>query len=154
MKKGDILLMYHKVDPFAWILQCLTKGRYNHVAWAINNHEVIECVGKGIIITPLSKFMTWRWGLKLIRLQGLSQEKIQRITKRLLKKQCHYNYWWYLINFIIMIVRRKTHRTTCSNLVSYELIKEGYYINKKHYKVIVPEDFNVFKRSIDVTDEL
>ena len=154
MKQGDILLIYHKIDPFAWILQWLTKGRYNHVSWAINNHEIIECVGKGIIVTPLNKFMSWRWDLKLIRLKGLSKEKIKRITKRLLKKQCHYNYIWYLTNFIIMILRRKTHRITCSNLVSYELIKEGYYIAKKHYKVIVPEDFNVFKQGIDVTDEL
>ena len=53
-----------------------------------------------------------------------------------------------------MIIKRRTHKTTCSNLVSYQLIKEGYYINKKHYKVIVPEDYNVYKRSIDVTDEL
>jgi hypothetical protein len=154
MKQGDILLMYHKIDPFAWILQWLTKGRYNHVSWAINDHEIIECVGKGIIITSINKFMTWRWGLKLIRLQGLSQEKIKRITKRLLKKQCRYNYIKYLFNFIIMIIRRKTHRPTCSNLVSYELIKEGYYIAKKHPKVIVPEDYNVFKQGIDVTDEL
>ena len=154
MKTGDILLMYHKVDPFAWILRWLTEGRYNHVAWAINDHEIIESVGKGIIITPLSKFLTWRWDLKCIRLKGLSQEKIKRITKRLIKRQCKYNYIDYLFNFIIMIIKRRTHRTTCSNLVSYELIKEGYYINKKHYKVIVPEDFNVYKRSIDVTDEL
>jgi hypothetical protein len=53
-----------------------------------------------------------------------------------------------------MILRRKTHRMTCSNMVSYELIKEDYYITKKNFKVIVPEDFNVYKHSIDVTDEL
>jgi hypothetical protein len=154
MKQGDILLLSHKLDLFAWIIRRLTEGKYNHIAWAINDHEIIECIGKGIILTPLDKFLTWRWNIKCIRLQGLSQTKIQRITKRLIKKQCNYNYICYLINFIIMILRRKTHRNTCSNLVSYELIKEGYYINKKHYKVIVPEDFNTFKNAIDVTDEL
>lgn len=154
MKQGDILLLYHRIDPFAWILRWLTKGRYNHIAWAINDHEIIECVGKGIVITSLEKFLTWRWDLKLIRLKGLSKEKIKRITKRLINKQCKYNYIDYLINFIIMILRRRTHRTTCSNLVSYELIKENYYVTKKNFKIIVPEDFNIFKHGIDVTNEL
>ena len=154
MKTGYILLLYHKIDPFAWILRWLTEGRYNHVAWAINEHEVIESVGKGIVITPLDKFTKGRYDLKLIRLKGLSQAKIKRITKRLLKSRFRDFYLKYLLDFIIMILRRKTHRITCSNFISYELRKEGYYINKKHRKFIVPEDFNVFKRSIDVTDEL
>ena len=154
MSEGNILLMYHKVDPLAWLIAYLSGGRYNHVTWAINDHEIIESVGKGIIISPLEKFTNDRWDLKLIRLKGLSQAKIKRITKRLIKQQCKYNYIDYLVNFIIMIIKRRTHRTTCSNLISYELIREGYYINKKHPKFIVPEDFNVFKHSIDVTDEL
>ena len=154
MKTGDILLMYHRIDPLAWLIAYLSGGKYNHVAWAVNDHEVIESVGKGIVITPLDKFIKGRYDLKLIRLKGLSQAKIKRITKRLLKSRFRDFYLKYLLDFIIMILRRKTHRITCSNFISYELRKEGYYINKKHPKFIVPEDFNVFKRSIDVTDEL
>ena len=154
MKQGDILLMYHKLDPLAWLLCYLSEGRYNHVGWAINDHEIIESIGKGIVISPLSKYKNGRYDLKLIRLKGLSQEKIKRINRRLVKRQFRDFYPKYLLDYIIMILRRKTHRTTCSNFISYELIKEGYYINKIHCKFIVPEDFNVFKRGIDVTDEL
>ena len=154
MKQGDILLLFNKYDPLAWLICYLSKGKYNHVLWAINDHEVIESIGKGIVINPLKKYKTWRYDLKLIRLKGLSQEKIKHITKRLIKRQFKDFYPKYLLDFIIMIMRRKTHRTTCSNLVSYELIKEGYTIAKKNFRFIVPEDFNTFKHGIDVTDEL
>lgn len=154
MKKGDILLIYHKIDPLAWLIRFLAGGEYNHIAWAINDKEVIESVGKGIIVSPISKFLTKRYNIKLLRFTNLSKELIEKITKRLINRKCKYNLIEYYISFFIMMCIRRTHRTTCCNFISYELIKEGYYINKKHYKVIVPEDFNVFKRSIDVTDEL
>jgi len=154
MKQGDILLIYHKLDPLAWLLCYLSEGRYNHVAWAINDHELIESIGKGIVISPLSKYQTWRYDLKLVRLTGFSPDKRRRINRRLLRRQFKDFYPKYLLDYIIMIWKRKTHRTTCSNLISCELIKEGYYINKIHYKFITPEDFNRCKRGRNVTHEL
>jgi len=154
MKQGDILLTYHKLDPLAWVIAYLSNGQFNHVLWAVNDHELIESVGKGIVISPLTKYLNWEYNLKLIRLKGLSQSKIELITKRLLAQQCNNFYLKYLMDYIIMIITRKPCRTTCSNFISYELIKEGYYINKKHFKFIVPEDFNVWKEADDVTNEL
>jgi hypothetical protein len=84
MKQGDILLLHCKLDPLAWLICYLSRGKYNHVLWAINDHEVIESIGKGIIVTPIKKYKTWRYDLKLIRLKGLSQVKIKRITKKIL----------------------------------------------------------------------
>jgi hypothetical protein len=154
MKQGDILLMYHRIDPLAWLLCYLSEGRYNHVGWAINDHEIIESIGKGIVISPLSKYKNGRYDLKLIRLKGLSKEKIKRVNNRLLKRQFRDFYPKYLFDYIIMILRRKTHRTTCSNLISCELIKEGYSIKKIHCKFITPEDFNRCKFGKNVTNEL
>lgn len=154
MKKGDIVLLHHKLDPLAGLICWLSKGEFNHIAWAINNKEVIESVGKGIIITPISQYINWRWNIKILRLKELSKSKINRITKRLMDRQCKYFYLKYLMDFLFMIICRTAYKTTCSNFVSYELMKENIYINKKHQEFITPEDFNCYKNCINVTQEI
>lgn len=154
MRKGDVVLLHHKLDPLAWLICWLAKSEFNHVAWAINDKEIIESVGKGIIVTPISKYLNWRWNVKILRLKNLSRKQINRITERMLEKRCRYFYLEYLLSFALMILRRKTHRTTCSNFVSYELRKENLYIKKRNYEFIVPEDFNCYKHCINVTQEL
>jgi len=57
IKNGDVL-MYRGRSLESWIIQWATRSRYSHAGLAVwwnNRLMVMEAVGKGVIVTPLSK---------------------------------------------------------------------------------------------------
>lgn len=155
MKKGDILLIRYKFDPIGWLIQLVTKSKWNHVAWALNEFMLIEASGDGIKITPVSKyFKPLYYNIKLIRFKDLSKSKINKISRKLLKQRCRYSRLKSLPSYFLVWFGFKPFVKNCSNFIYFELRKEGHSLGKRNQKFINPEDFNSYKNSIDITEEL
>jgi hypothetical protein len=155
MRKGDILLVDYRYDPIGWLIKWVTKSKYNHVAWALNEFVVIEATGRGIKTTALSKYLNCPlYSIKLIRFKDLCKTKIKKISKRLVKQQCKTPYWRFLLSYILVWIGIKPLVKNCSNFIYFELRQEGHSLGKKNKKFINPEDFHSYKYSLDITEEL
>ena len=155
MKKGDILLINYKFDPIAYLIKLVTKSKWNHVAWALNEFMLIEVTGKGIKINPISKYLhSPLYNLKLIRLKDLSKSKIKKVSKRLLAQRGKIHYWKFFLSYFLVGFGLKPLVKNCSNFIFFEMRKEGYSIGKRNQKFINPEDFNSYKYATDITEEI
>ena len=155
MKQGDILLINYKLDPIGYLIKWITHSHYNHIAWTLNEFVLIEAPGKGIKTVLLSKYLySFLYNIKLIRFKDLSKYQIKNISKRLVEQQCKYSYWKFLLSYFLVFLGLKPLAKNCSNFIYYELKKEGCSLGKKNKKFINPEDFNSYKNSIDVTDQM
>ena len=56
MKTGDIILVKHKLDPVAWVIRKYTHGKFNHVAWIINDFVALEVGARGVNFGYISRF--------------------------------------------------------------------------------------------------
>lgn len=155
MRKGDILLVDYRLDPVGYLIKSYTKSKYNHVAWALNSFVLIEATGKGIKITPLSKYLhSSLYHIKLIRLTDISKAKIKKISEKLVAQRCKIPYWKFFISYFLVLFGLTPLCRNCSNFIYCTLKEEGYSIGKRNKRFINPEDFNSYKNAVDVTDEL
>ena len=150
MKLGDIILVKYKLDPVALVIRIVTGSQWNHVAWALGSHSLIESTGKGIIIRPLSKYRSkWLYRTKILTLKEISPKDLKvalsQATTR--KQQEKWAYMKLIYTMISILLGFKGNRLTCSGFIAKALSTVGWHflINKNPYE-ITPEDIASSKK--------
>ncbi len=159
MKKGDILLVHHKLDPVAWLIRKVTKSHWNHVAWAIDSHFLIEARGCAIDTCSIKKYLNWKYNVKLIRLKKVTKEQFKEAIRYISQFKGKRSYYGYIKTILKMLCFKNDafiRNITCSGLISKGLDMGGYNFIPPHRKkpnLITPEDI-AQAPSCNVTDEL
>ena len=157
MRRGDIILIKYKWDfPIGWLIRRFTHCQWNHVAWAINDHELIELKAIGKKRTPLSRYLNkWLYKYKAVR-PLLDNYKLEEALKRAEKAQFNYPYSSAIINFILIKLKitDKLSRLSCSGFIAYYLSQIGFYFDGKKTWFVTPKDIEISKKVKDVTNEL
>lgn len=158
VRKGDILLIKYLWDfPIGWIIRKGTKCDFNHIAWILNNENVIELKAKGKRTIPLKKYLNkWIYKCKLVRIKDILPCKLNEALKRAEKAQFNYSYSSAIINFILIGLKilKKYPRLSCSAFLAYYLYQVGFTFNGKNVWFITPADILNSKKVIDVSEEL
>lgn len=159
MKKGDILLVRHKLDPVAWLIRKVTKSHWNHVAWAIDTHFLIEARGCAIDVCSIKKYLNWKYDVKLIRLKKVTKDQFKEAIKYVSQFKGRRSYFGYIKTILKMLCFKNEaliYTITCSGLIAKGLDMEGYNFILPHSKkpdLITPEDI-AQASSRNVTEEL
>lgn len=152
--KGDILLVCYMLDPIAWLIRRVTHSKWNHVAWFIDNDNIIEVRGRGIIISSAERYIknkTCKY--KIIRLKDISPLKLKKAINSAIKeeKQSSWFKWLWSVILIWADYSKTLPRKTCSGFIAIALSTVDFTFNlkKEPYK-ITPEDINYSKRTENV----
>ena len=157
MRKGDILLVKYLYDPIGFLIRKGTGGNFNHVAWAINNRELIEVKAEGKKTTPLKHYLNkWLYKVKLIRIKNILPCKLNEALRRANKAQFDYPYSSAIINFILIKLKitKKLPRLSCSGFIAYYLAQAGFYFDGIRTWFITPKDIEFSKNIKDVSNEI
>ena len=158
MKKGDILLIKFRWDfPVGWIIRRFTHCKYNHVAWAINSHELIEVKAKGKGVTTLSHYLNkWLFKCKLVRIKDILPCELNEAIRRAKEAQFNYSYSSAIINFILIKLKitKELSRLSCSGFLAFYLAQVGFFFNGIKTWFITPKDIEISKKIRDVSEEL
>lgn len=157
MRKGDILLVKYIYDPIGWLIRRATHGKWNHVAWAINEYSIIEVKRSGVLVSPITKYLDKRYyRYKLVRIKNIEQKKLDRAINYALKKKCKRNYLKLWVSFLMVLFKSKAQlpRPTCSGFIAEELAKVNWYFNGKKSSLITPQNIANSKKIRTVTNEL
>lgn len=146
MRKGDILLVKYRFDPVGFIVCQVTKSNWNHVAWVLNDHTLIEATTNGIKEIPLKKYSSkWFFQTKLVRIPRLSQYKLNKAMQLALREKKTGSYFKLLCTFFCILFNKTTNmpRLTCSGLIAQCLNEVGWvFTSVKNPVLITPEDIN------------
>jgi len=138
IKDGDILL-YKGSGWFSALIKFFTKSKYSHagiVCWWNNRLMVLEAVGKGVIVTPLSKNIKEYPGTVELffpnKISEAQRKKIISFAQIELGKE--YSIWKL---FLYMFTKkdkrdayRKENKLFCSHFVASTYNYAGYDIVK------------------------
>jgi hypothetical protein len=140
----DILLVHYRFDPIAYLIRLYSKSFYNHCAWILNNHLIIESTRGGIQINSIHKYDNkFLYKTLFVKLPILTDYNKQQINNYLLNKIISINYLLRLFSFICIFFRlnRKLIAPTCSNIIASAFATIGICFNyKKDTTFITPED--------------
>jgi len=157
MKRGDILLVKYRYDPVGWIIRKFTHCQWNHVAWFINDKELIELKAIGKRKTLLSHYLNkLLYKCKVVR-PLIDKHKLEKAVERAEKSQFNYPYTSAIINFILIRLKitNDLPRLSCSGFIAYYLAQEAdFYFNGKNTWFITPADIEKSRKVIDVSHEL
>lgn len=158
IKKGDILLVHSYFDPIGWIISFVTKSKWTHTTWVLNEKYILESRSIGVVKTPIKKYLNkYLYCVKLLRIKELEQKKIKLAMKFAEDLYDHRNYFkfiWTLILIGFGYVRRKPIMS-CSGFVAYCLSQVGFYFKKeKNPLLITPADISNSKGVKNVSGEI
>ena len=157
MRKGDILLVKYIYDPIGWLIRRATHGKWNHVAWALNEYIIVEAKRKGILVSPVTKYLDKRYfKYKLIRIKDINEKKLDRAVTYALKRKRKYSYLKLWISFLMVLFKsdKSLPRPTCSGLIAESLAKVNWYFSSKKPSLITPQNMANSKNVKGITNEL
>jgi len=157
MKRGDFLLVSYKYDPIGWVIRKVTHGKWNHVAWALNEYSIIEVKRSGVLVSPVTKYLDKRYyRYKLVRIKNIEKKRLDRAINCALKKKCKRNYLKLWVSFLMVLFKSKSKlpRPTCSGFIAEELAKVKWYFCDKKPSLITPQSIANSKKIKGVTSEL
>lgn len=143
MLKGDVLLVYAKFDPVAWLIRRVTKSQWNHVALVIDESRLIEARGTAVSICPVTKYTNWKYNIRLMRFPQFSRSQLQEVVEYVTQFQSRRSYWRYVKTLLhIICFGDYTVRSvvTCSGLLARGFENIGYKFANKNTNLITPED--------------
>lgn len=152
IQRGDILLIHFKFDPIGWLIQSYTQSKYNHVAWVINNHEVIELKATGKRRTPLNYYLNnYLYKCKVVR-PILVKCKLNQALERAEEAIFEYPYSSSLLNYILLSLKitQSLPRLSCSGFIAYYLNQVGFSFCNKNPHIILPNDIENSKEIINI----
>jgi len=156
MKTGDILLIKGKYEIVSWIIRKVIKIDYNHVAWIINSKEIIEATGGGIFIRKINRYSNkFFFKTKILRLKGINTKKLKILLKSIKRKtkKSHYLLLWITYIMLLLKLKIKYPRMTCSGFIACHLSKIGFYFDKrKSPKNITPADILKSRRTYEISN--
>jgi len=154
MKRGDIVLIKNRFDIVGWFIRRLLWIKYNHVGWAINSKQIIECRSTGIYINHIKKYQNFCYKIKVLRIQDINKEKLDLALRYASVIQKKYEYLSSIKTYIRILFNDPIHRFTCSGFIAYFLSEQGFYFNKnKHPLYITPRDIEKCKYLEEVNNE-
>ena len=157
IRKGDILLIKSRLDfPIGWLIRHGTGGHYNHVAWFIDDKELIELKSTGKRKTLLSHYLNrWFYKCKVVRPQ-LVKCKVSEAIRRAKKAQFNYPYSSSFINYLLIKFKlnKKPLRLSCSGFIAYYLSQVGFEFCNKNYRFVTPKDIEFSKKCVNIIKEL
>ena len=157
MRRGDILLVKYKYDPIGWLIRRATHGKWNHVAWILNEYLIIEVKRNGIIISPITRYLDKRYfEYKLVRIKRIEKKKLNEAINYALKRRYKLNYFKLWVSFLMVLFKSKKElpRPTCSGFIGESLAKVNWYFNGKKPSLITPQNIANSKKVKAVTYEL
>lgn len=156
IRKGDILLVRNYLDPLGWIISWMTKSKWTHVAWCLNESKIFDPRGSKIVISPIKKYLKKRiYKVKLLRLKDISKKEIKKamdIALNVPRKRNYFKFLWTLmvIGFGCIMVGKPI--ITCSGLIAKCLSQVGFYFHKsKKPSLITPADIDQSKKTVNIT---
>jgi hypothetical protein len=153
IKRGNILLIKHRLDPLGWLIRHYTHSQFNHVAWIIDSANLIESGRYGIAIHPISKYNnSFLYMTKLIRLKNITSKRLNKAIKLISYFDKKPNYLKQLLTFLLLLLKYEglLPKSTCSGLIAQALHKVGFTFNNKKPSRITPEDINQSKNVITI----
>jgi len=142
-RKGDLLLIGYRFDPIGWLIQKVTKSKFNHVAWILNQTQILESGRYGVRINPINKYSNkFFYRHTIIRITNISKKKIDKALRIALVSTKRGNYLKQLWTFVLLIFKYEgiLPRPTCSGLIAQALHKVGFKFKTKRASRITPED--------------
>ncbi len=121
MKPGDILLVKFRFDLVGFLIRRATKSKFNHVALAISDSQIIEGRGRGIIIVPSIRYINSPlYKTKLIRIKKLRKDQIKKIVNYAKSQIGKSSYLKWLICILMLACgnRKPRKRKTCSGFIA------------------------------------
>ena len=159
MKEGDILLIFARFDPIAFIIRKATHSLFNHVAWALSKDKLLEVKSiKGIVTTPSIHYKNkFLYRTKLVRIKNISKYRLQKAIYYAIAESITVEdkgYFKFLLNLASIAQKQNLPKRTCSNFISEALSYVGWRFNcNKKPEYIIPEDINNSQGVRDVTKE-
>jgi len=146
MKTGNIMLIHSKYDPIAWLIRKITKSYWNHVAWVVHHDTLLEATASRIGLSPIGKYLNWKYDFCFIKLKNISEEKLQQAISYALQFQTKRHYISYLkllIKYYLAENKVPIMGFTCSNFIARGLETINYYFINPKFKspyFITPKD--------------
>ena len=146
---NHILLINTKFDPVAWLIRLWTHSQYNHCAWILNSHLIVESTRGGIKINHINKYRNpLLYRTKKIYIKQLSNID-KKLINNLLTNQVHsvsYIKRFFVFILVALKIHPKSKIPTCSSFIASACSKLGIYFNEsKPLEFITPEDINTSK---------
>lgn len=154
---GDILLIKYRLDPIGFLIRLFSHCQWNHVAWFINDHELVELKATKKVITPLKRYLNkWLYKIKLVRPIYISKISLKQAITFAKSKNLHYSYLSIILAFILVKfnLSKYLQRPTCSGFIALCLYTVYWKFNDKNTALITPKDIEMSKIVKDVSYEL
>jgi len=142
-RKGDILLIKHKLDPIGWLIRIFTKSKFNHVCWILNKNKIIESGRYGVAIHSINKYFNkFLYYFELVRIKKINNIKLDKAITIAILSTKKGNYFKQLLTFILLYFKYEgiLPKSTCSGLIAQSLNTIGFKFNDKNPSRITPED--------------
>jgi hypothetical protein len=143
LNKGDILLVSYKWCPLSWIIQLFLGSKWNHTAWIVNEHTILEVKRYGVCVRLIRNYYNhWLYSIKIVRPKNLTQVEIELVECLLLDQKCTAPYSKLLISYLLIAQQSKKQplRPTCSGFIAHALAQVGFHFNNKPTHLITPKD--------------
>jgi hypothetical protein len=137
MKSGDIVFV-RGTSLIAKIVRFFDKGRFSHVAIAVNEHEVIETNWN--MKSKIVKFHYEDYEVVHLNLTDFQRQCIPVIAKKLEGRQYDY---LQVIGYIFNSRLNNPRHLICSELV-YNILSEVGFINDVNLRDITPNELYEF----------
>ena len=146
MRRGDIILVNYRFDPIGHYIKKVTKGKFNHVAFVIDNERVVESRGKGIVIGSIKRYKnTLFFKMKVVRPELNYKQLSKAVDYAVMQAGNESNYFKFLYTLFSLKHRYfiKSSHKTCSGMIAEVLNIVGFqFRNDKKPLQITPEDIN------------
>jgi len=146
---NHILLIHTRFDPVAWLIRLHTKSFYNHCAWILNSHLIIESTRGGIKINHINKYRNpLLYGTKEIYIKKLYQPDRLLINNLLTNQVRSISYIkrFFVLILVALKIKSKSNIPTCSNFIAAACSKLGICFNEaKPLQFIAPGDIESSK---------
>ena len=143
MMENHILLIHTRFDIVSWLIRLYTKSFYNHCAWILNSHLIIESSRGGIKINHINKYSNqFLYGTKVVYLKKLYAPERRLINNLLTNQVRSISYIKRFIVFILVAMNKhsKSKIPTCSNFIANACSKVGIKFCNKDIEFITPGD--------------
>ena len=146
MKKGDILIIHYKFDPFASLIRLATKSYWNHVAICIDSENIVEVRGRRVVVSSTKRYIhRERWyDCKVVSVRGLRPDNVKKVISYLIDVNEKGYFKWVKACFMAFFNSDKElPRRTCSGLIAEALASvDIYFIKGKDPSKITPADIS------------
>jgi len=169
MRTGDILL-YSGKGLVPWLIKRLTKSKWSHVVWVLDEETVLESEYNtgGVVRSLLNKYINGKniaeHRIKIMRIKYISPEKLNLALLEAMNKLGHrYDYlsiwnlaWKYILTYIGIKTRvsaAKRNRDTCVELIALPLFHQANWkcFDFKSVHATTPGDFDTSNKTEEVT---